>query len=81
MPSEKSPDTAGLPLFDPDPDPAESVNTISATSDNNVEGAPIFPAFGGMAGPSGSWSTAVAYAATWKVDAGLVTAGCDDILF
>ena len=47
MPSEKSPDTAGLPLFDPDP--AEGVNTVSAASYNNVEGAPIFPAFGGMA--------------------------------
>jgi hypothetical protein len=34
-----------------------------------------------MAGPSGSWSMAVAYAATWKVDAGRETAGCDDILF
>ena len=44
MPSEKSPDTAGLPLFDPDP--AEGVNTVSAASDNNVEGAPIFPALG-----------------------------------
>ena len=44
MPSEKSPDTAGLPLFDPDP--AEGVNTVSAASYNNVEGAPIFPALG-----------------------------------